>query len=345
MPMFKSENASRSAFPSSGLSESTASEHPGGFGSKGRARQGQIGFVGLGRMGTAMAANLAAAGQQVIAYVRRAEQIGRLRAIGLNPTTDIGELFDCKLVISMLPDDTAVRETVFGRKDLGIDGLISGLMRGAIHLSMSTITTATASQLASDHARQGQGYVAAPVFGNPDAAKARQLFVIAAGAPADVERCRPIFEAVAQQTFPVGSAPATANMIKLIGNAVSAASLEILSEVFALARKRGIDSRELLAILTGTMFGSLFHRTYGGRIAREEYGTGGFVFPLALKDVRLALQESETARVPMPSLSVVRDRLITGIARGYSELDWSALGLLASEEAGLKLEPAHAVAG
>lgn len=129
-----------------------------------------------------MAANLAAAGRRVIAYVRRSDQLGELEALGLSPTTDIGDLLDCDVVVSMLPDDDAVREVVFGSSDDDLDGLAAGLMPGAIHLSMSTISTAAASVLASEHARHGQGYVAAPVFGNPDAAKARQLFIVAAGA-------------------------------------------------------------------------------------------------------------------------------------------------------------------
>jgi 3-hydroxyisobutyrate dehydrogenase-like beta-hydroxyacid dehydrogenase len=297
--------------------------------------QGQIGFVGLGRMGKAMATNLAAAGHGVIAYVRRPEQIGQLMALGLHATTDIADVFDCEFVITMLPDDAAVRQIVFGRQDLHADGLATGMMPGAIHLSMSTISTGMASQLASEHARYRQGYVAAPVFGNPDAAKARQLFIIAAGAPADLDRCQPIFAVLGQRVFRVGSDPATANLIKLAGNAMSAATLEVLGEVLALARKRGFDAQQLLAVLTGTMFDSRVHKIYGEKIARQQYGSGGFVFPLALKDVRLALNEAELAGVPMPSLSVVRDRLITGIARGYSERDWSALGMLAAEEAGL----------
>src|SRR6195256_6326255 len=183
---------------------------------------GEIGFVGLGHMGTAMAANLAASGRRVIAYVRRPDQIGRLEALGLRPTTDIGELLDCEDVISMLPDDDAVREIVFGRRDIGLDGLAAGLTPGAIHLSMSTISTAAASLLASEHARNGQGYVAAPVFGNPDAAKARQLFIVAAGAPADIERCRPILDSLGQRTFTIGADPGDANLFKLLGNMMSA---------------------------------------------------------------------------------------------------------------------------
>jgi 3-hydroxyisobutyrate dehydrogenase-like beta-hydroxyacid dehydrogenase len=295
---------------------------------------GEIGFIGLGNMGTAMAANLAAAGRRVIAHVRRPNQFGRLEALGLRPTTDIGDLLDCELVISMLPDDDAVRAVVFGRCDDDLDGLAAGLMPGAVHLSMSTISTAAALQLASEHARHGQGYVAAPVFGNPDAAKARQLFIVAAGASANVERCRPILDALGQRTFVIGADPQDANLVKLLGNMMSATALEMLGEVVAVIRKRGLDPRPFIELMTSTMFGGRAHRIYGDKIASQDYAAG-FVLPLVLKDVRLALAEAEKAGVPMPSVSVVRDRLITGIARGYGELDWTALGLIAAEDAGL----------
>jgi 3-hydroxyisobutyrate dehydrogenase-like beta-hydroxyacid dehydrogenase len=299
---------------------------------------GEIGFVGLGNMGAAMAANLAAAGRRVIAYVRRPDQISKLEALGLNPTTDIGNLIDCEVVITMLPDDDAVREVAFGRGDDELEGLAARLMPGAIHLSMSTISTAAASLLASEHARYGQGYVAAPVFGNPDAAKARQLYIVAAGVPADVERCRPILDALGQRTFVVGADPGEANLVKLLGNMMSATALEMLGEVVAVVRKRGLDPQPFIDIMTSTMFGGRAHKIYGDKIARQTYAPG-FVLPLVLKDVRLALAEAEKAGVPMPSVGVVRDRLITGIARGYGELDWTALGLVAAEEAGLYAVP------
>ena len=296
--------------------------------------QGDVGFVGLGHMGMAMAANLATAGRRVIAYVRRPEQMAKLVALGLKPTTDIAGLFNCEFVISMLPDDSAVHDVVFGRQDLGVDGLAAGLAPGAVHLSMSTVSTATAARLASEHARRGQGYVAAPVFGNPDAAKARQLFVIAAGVPADVERCRVLLEILGQQTFVVGIDPANANLVKLAGNALTAATLEMLGEAIALIRKRGLDAKPFVDILTSTMYGGRAHRIYGDKIVAQRH-VPGFAMPLALKDVRLALAEAESAGVPMPSVSVVRDRMIAGIARGYADLDWSALGLIAADEAGL----------
>jgi 3-hydroxyisobutyrate dehydrogenase-like beta-hydroxyacid dehydrogenase len=331
-----SEHEPCSPFALGGTSESPSREHSGVSRSTSTCGSalGEIGFVGLGHMGRPMAANLAAAGRRVIAYVRRSDQLGELAGLGLSPTTDIGDLLDCDVVISMLPDDDAVSEVVFGGRDDHLDGLAAGLMPGAIHLSMSTISTAAASVLAGEHARHGQGYVAAPVFGNPDAAKARQLFIVAAGAPTDIERCRPVLDSLGQRTFTVGSDPGDANLFKLLGNMMSATALEMLGEVVAVVRKRGLDPQPFIDIMTSAMFGGRAHRIYGDKISKQVY-TPGFVLPLVLKDVRLALAEAEKAGAPMPSVGVVRDRLISGIARGYGDLDWTALGLIAAEEAGL----------
>ena len=155
---------------------------------------------------------------------------------------------------------------------------------------------------------------------------------------ADVERCRPLLEHLGQRTFVLGTDPAYANLVKLLGNMMTATALEMLGETVALLLKRGFDPKPFIDILTGTMFGGRVHKIYGDKILTQSYAAG-FVIPLALKDVRLALAEAEYASTPMPSVSVVRDRLITGIARGYAGLDWTALGLIAAEEAGLRVAP------
>jgi 3-hydroxyisobutyrate dehydrogenase-like beta-hydroxyacid dehydrogenase len=330
-----SKHETRSALVAVGVSEIPLSESRRRSLSGRGPIMGEIGFIGLGRMGTAMAANLAFGGRSVIPFVRRPEQIAQLAALGLRPTTDVGDLLDCEVVITMLPDDNAVLETVFGH---GKDGLAAGLRPGAIHLSMSTISTAAASRLAGEHARLGQSYVAAPVFGNPDAAKARQLFIIAAGVATEIMRCQSIFDSLGQRTFVVGTDPQDANLIKLLGNMMSATALEMLGEAIAVLRKHGLDPQPFVDIMTGTMFGGRVHKIYGDKIVRQMYAPG-FLLPLVLKDVRLALAEGEKAGAPMPSVGVVRDRLITGIARGYGNLDWSALGLVAAEEAGLHTVP------
>ncbi|HEY6833767.1 MAG TPA: NAD(P)-dependent oxidoreductase [Pseudolabrys sp.] len=302
----------------------------------------EIGFIGLGRMGCAMARNLTNAGFNVLRYTRHREQAVELARRGLPATTNLADLFDCEIVVTMVTDDAAAREVVFGHDALGLDGLAMGLSPGSIHLSMSTISPAMSHELAAQHAKYGQGYVAAPVLGNPEAARARELFVLAAGAPIDVDRCKPLLEAMGKQTFVIGAEPGEANLVKLTSNMMVAATLELISEAFTLLRKRSVDPAMVLDILTGTMFGSRVHKLYGEKIANERYVAGNFVLPLALKDVRLALAEAEAAAVPMPTISVVRDRLITGIARGYAGMDWTALGLIAGEDAGLgagKLPP------
>jgi 3-hydroxyisobutyrate dehydrogenase-like beta-hydroxyacid dehydrogenase len=292
----------------------------------------KIGFVGLGLMGTAMAANLASFGHRVHAFVRRPEQMEELQIPGIVPTMHMPDLYNCDIVLSMLPDDLAVRNVFFGTSN-GMDGLAKHLAPGAIHLSMSTISTAAAAEFSHQHQRSGQGYVAAPVFGNPDAAKARQLSIIVAGAAIDCERSRPLIESLGRM-FVVGTEASHANLIKLLGNMMTATSLEVLGEITTVLRKRGQDPQQFVDIMTGTMFGSRFHKIYGNRILSGDYAPG-LAMPLALKDVRLALAEAEKAGAPMPSVSLVRDRMITAIARGHAMLDWTALGLVALEEAGL----------
>lgn len=290
---------------------------------------GKIGFIGLGLMGGAMAANLAAAGYTVNAYARRPAQLEELRAFGLIPTLHLPDLFDCRIIFSMLPDDEVVRDVFFGNAG----GLASHLAPGSIHVSMSTISTVAAAGLASDHERRGQTYIAAPVFGNPNAAKAKQLSIIVAGPSDQFEHCRPLIEQMGR-IFVVGTEPAQANLIKLLGNMMTATSLEVLGEVTTVLRKSGQDPQQFVDIMTNSMFGSRVHRIYGRRIVAGDYAPG-LAMPLALKDVRLALAEAERAGAPMPSVSLVRDRMITAIARGHAKLDWTALGLVASEEAGL----------
>jgi 3-hydroxyisobutyrate dehydrogenase-like beta-hydroxyacid dehydrogenase len=212
-------------------------------------------------------------------------------------------------------------------------GLADHMAASSIHLSMSTISTVASTRFASDHQRRGQGYVAAPVFGNPAAARARQLSIIVAGPSPYCERCRSLIE-VLGQIFLVGTEPGQANRIKLLGNMMTATSLEVLGEITTVLRKCGQDPQQFIDIMTGTMFGSRVHKIYGNRIVAQDYAPG-LAMPLALKDVRLALAEAERAGAPMPSVSLVRDRMITAIARGHAELDWTALGLVASEDAGL----------
>jgi 3-hydroxyisobutyrate dehydrogenase-like beta-hydroxyacid dehydrogenase len=230
----------------------------------------------------------------------------------------------------MLADDAAVEQLAFEQR------LVELLPRGGIHVSMSTISVRLAQRLAAAHQEHGSVFISAPVFGRPDAAAAAKLFIVTAGPAAALERCQPIFAAIGQRTFSFGDRPESANLVKLSGNFLIASTIESLGEAIALTRKGGIDPHAYVEMLTATLFAAPIYKTYGGLIADQRYRPAGFRLPLGLKDVTLALDAARDETVPMPVASLVRDRMLEGLAQGYEEDDWSVLGLVAARAAGLQ---------
>jgi 3-hydroxyisobutyrate dehydrogenase-like beta-hydroxyacid dehydrogenase len=233
-------------------------------------------------------------------------------------------------VITMMADDHAVSSAA-----LDAGGILENLAPGAIHISMSTISVALSQQLAAEHAKRGQHYIAAPVFGRPEAAAAAKLFIAAAGDTSDLERCRPIFDGVGQRTFVIGASPEMANVVKLSGNFLIFSVIEALGEAVALTRKYGIDPHAYIEFLTSTLFSAPVYKTYGGIIADERFEPAGFRMRLGLKDIRLVLAAAEAVDAPMPTASLVRDTVLSAIGRGMEELDWSSIARHAAENAGL----------
>ena len=290
----------------------------------------KIGFIGLGRMGAGMAANLVGSGHEVTVYNRTASKVRPLVERGARAATRIADACGGDAVVTMLADDAAVEAAVFGS-----EGVLASLRSGLIHVCMSTISLAMSRRLANEHADAGQRFVAAPVFGRPDAAAAAKLFIVAAGAPDALEACRPLFEAVGQRTFPVGDDPPAANLVKLSGNFLLGAVIEGLGEAMALVAKAGVDRRRYLDVLTSTVFTAPVYKGYGAMIAEERFEPAGFAAALGAKDIRLALEAAETLRVPMPFAGVLRDRFLTLLAHGGEALDWCAVGRLAAMDAGV----------
>jgi len=233
-------------------------------------------------------------------------------------------------VITMLADDRAVEDVVFGET-----GVIASLPVSGIHVSMSTISVELSEKLAAAHANARQRFVAAPVFGRPQAAAAGKLFIIAAGARDAVEACLPLFDAMGQKTFPFGDEPRAANLVKLSGNFLIAAAIEALGEAMALVGKAGVDRRRYLDLLTSTIFTAPVYAGYGALIVEQKFEPAAISATLGAKDVRLALAAAETLRVPMPVAGLLRDRFLTLLAHGGGALDWSAIGQLPAKDAGL----------
>jgi 3-hydroxyisobutyrate dehydrogenase-like beta-hydroxyacid dehydrogenase len=293
-----------------------------------------IGFIGLGRMGSGMAATLLREGHDVAVYNRTADRAQRLVEQGARVAAQVRDACEGEAVVTMLADDTAVEAMVFGD-----DGVIAGLREGTVHISMSTISVALSDTIASAHARVGQRFVSAPVFGRPEVAAAGKLFIIAAGAPDAVDDCRPLFEALGQRTYRISADPKAANLVKLSGNFLIASVIESLGEAMALVGKAGVDQRQYLDVLTSTLFSAPIYETYGRLIVEQRFEPAGFAAPLGEKDIRLTLAAAESLRVPMPLASLLHDRLLTLLARGGDGLDWSAIAQLAANDSGLAGRP------
>ena len=292
----------------------------------------RIGFMGLGNMGSAIARNLINAGHELKLYNRTRSRAEELAPLGAGVAeTPAAAATDVDVVITMLADDRAVEEVMFGPGNA-----INHISPGTIHISMGTISVSLSRRLAEAHESRRQHYLAAPVFGRPDVAQAAKLFVVASGPGDQVEYCRPIFEAIGQKTFHSSEDAPAANVIKLAGNFLITAVIEGLGEAFALGRKFNVAPESLLQVLTESVFNSPVYRTYGAMIAADNFEPVGFKLPLGLKDNRLLLAAAEEAAVPMPFASIVRDRFLTAMATGMSESDWAAIARISYENAGVR---------
>ena len=291
----------------------------------------KVGFIGLGHMGSGMAANLLRAGHEVTVFNRSADKLRPLLDLGGREATRVADACAAEVVITMLADDDALRQVT-----LRDDGIVAELRQGGTHVSMSTVSVELTRNLSEAHEQARQRLIAAPVFGRPEMAAAAKLFIVAGGAPEALRLCQPLFDAMGQRTFPLGPEPAAASLVKLAGNFMIAATIETLGEALALVGKAGIDPGSFVELLTSSLFPAPAYRTYGTLIAERKFEPAGFAVPLGHKDIRLLLAASQSLHVPMPVASLLNDRFQRLIAQGREKLDWSAISELAAEDAGLR---------
>jgi 3-hydroxyisobutyrate dehydrogenase-like beta-hydroxyacid dehydrogenase len=291
----------------------------------------KVGVIGLGHMGSGIAASLVRAGFDVTVYNRTREKAAPLVARGAHLAASVSDACTGNAVITMLADDHAVNEVVSGEH-----GVLASLSRDTIHVSSSTISVALSADLTERHERAGRQFIAAPVFGRPDVAATGKLFVVAAGSHDAIASARPLLDAIGQKTFVVSETPSGANLVKLSGNFLIATVIESLGEAIALIDKGGIDRRLYVDMLTSTLFGAPVYKTYGSLVAERRFEPAGFAASLGQKDIRLALAAGEELRVPLPIASLLRDRFLALAARGGEQLDWSAISELAALDSGSK---------
>ena len=289
-----------------------------------------IGFIGLGAMGEAMAANLLAADFSVRVYNRGAEKTIPLQQQGANVAATPREAAEgADIVITMLSND-AVLEAV----TLGADGVLAGLKPGAVHLSMSTVSPETSRRLAALHVDKGAHYVASPVFGRPEMAAAKKLWICVSGNAGAIETARPALTAMSQGLFTFGDDAGAANIVKLSGNFMIASCVETMAEVATLAEKNGIAREAVLGMLTSTIFACPMYQRYSDIIVKQDFEPG-FKLALGFKDMNLIQGIALASQTPMPFLGVVQQRYLSAMADGREGQDWSAIALNARADAGL----------
>ena len=291
----------------------------------------KVAFLGLGNMGIGMARNIADAGWPLAVWNRSPGKASALAGPRVSVAGSPAVAADgADFVVTMLADDAALESVASGP-----EGLLRALGADAVHISMSTVSVATTRALAARHAEAGRAFLAAPVFGRPEAAAAKKLWICAAGRAALVERCRPLLELMGQGVIHFGEAPEQASAVKLAGNFLICSMLESLCEAFTLLRKNGVDPTPFHDLMAKNMFRSPVYENYGNIALSGRYEPPAFRLALGLKDMTLALQAAQQSETPMPVLSAVHGNLLSAVARGLGGLDMAALIRVVGENAGL----------
>jgi 3-hydroxyisobutyrate dehydrogenase-like beta-hydroxyacid dehydrogenase len=290
-----------------------------------------VGFIGLGRMGTGMAGRLLAAGHDLAVYNRTRAKADALGKAGAKVVASIAELArHGDVTITMLADDAALEAVA-----LHDGGLVQALPKGAIHMVMGTHGVDVVRRIGASHAAAGQILVAAPVLGRPDMAASGQIGIVVAGPAAAVDRCRPLLAAMGRRSFEAGTDPVAATSIKVTNNFVLGCAIEAMGEAFSLVRKYGVAPEVFYEVMTDGLFSAPAYKVYGKIIVEQSYDRVGQKALLGLKDANLALAAGEAVGVPLPSCNVWRDRLIGAAAHGDGDKDWAVMALEQARASGL----------
>jgi 3-hydroxyisobutyrate dehydrogenase-like beta-hydroxyacid dehydrogenase len=292
----------------------------------------RVGFIGLGRMGQAMANRILGAGHDLVVFNRSADKATELVKGGAVLASSIKQACEGReIVITMVSDDAALREVT-----LGAGGLKESLGQGEIHVAMGTHAVAEIQKLASIHADAKQILVAAPVLGRPDMAAIGQVSIVAGGPSQAVTKCDPLFQVMGKRTFQCGDKAEHASVTKLANNFMLGCAIGAMAEGFSLTRKFGVVPQVFHEVMTEGLFAAPAYKVYGKIMVDEAYDKVGFTALLGLKDFGLIMAAAESARVPLPSGNAFRDRLLSAIAHGEGTKDWAVVGREQARASGLE---------
>jgi 3-hydroxyisobutyrate dehydrogenase-like beta-hydroxyacid dehydrogenase len=288
----------------------------------------KIGFIGLGRMGHHVAANLLKAGHQVTVWNRSLAPVQALAEKGATAAKSPEEAVKGDAVFSMLSNDQVMRE-------IGLAGpLLEKAAKGLIHVNLATISVEFAKELAAAHRRAGLSYISAPVFGRPEMAEAAALVLVAGGEAGALKTMQPVLDKIGARTVPLNEAW-QANLFKICGNFMIASELEAIGEAFAVLRKGGVDPALFHDVMAGRLFTGAVFKAYGAMILNRQYEPAGFALPLGLKDVNLARSAAAGLGVDMPTAELLKAQYDQAMAWGWQDKDWAAIGEVSAKKAGV----------
>jgi 3-hydroxyisobutyrate dehydrogenase-like beta-hydroxyacid dehydrogenase len=293
----------------------------------------KLGFIGLGSLGTAIAENIVESGHDLFVYNRTASKTKALTDKGAIACATIQALAnECTIILSIVSDDKALKSICEGA-----DGLIANMQPASVHICLSTILPQTAEELAAQHAQKGLYYLASPVFGRPEAARARKLNFVISGDEKIRELATPILkDAGGAGVWDFGDVITTANTIKLCGNFTIAAALEAIGESAALAARSGVDAKKMWEFFTQSIFSSPVYQNYSNIIVNRRFEPAAFTMQLGLKDINLVLQQAEQVHHKMPLANLLQQHMQQMIEHKGPDIDWSAVSDAAEAEAGSK---------
>lgn len=289
----------------------------------------KIGFIGLGKMGAAIAHNVVKAGHDVTVWNRSKEPVEELVRQGAHAAKSPEDALQGDALFSMLASDAAMRA-------VGLDAkLLDSAAKGLVHANCATVSADFAREMAGAHQKRGLHYVASPVFGRPDAAEAGKLIVVTGGSKTAIDRLQPVFSAIGTHTVNAGDAAEKANLFKIVGNFMIIAALETMSEAFALLRKGGVDPRLFHETMSNSLFASRVHQGYGQLILGKHFEPAGFEMVLGLKDADLARSAAGGLGMDMPIADLAAKHFHQAIDAGMGKKDWSAISEVIAKNAGL----------
>jgi len=279
----------------------------------------KIGFLGLGNMGQAIAANLLKGGHELVVWNRSPQATEPLVELGAKAVTEPAQAVAADVLFSMLADDKALRSVLLD------SGLLKQLKAPLIHVNMATISVAFADELAGLHDAQGIGYIAAPVLGRPNVAAAAQLNILAAGPAQAIDQVQPLFDLIGRKTWPLGEKASAANAMKLAANFLLVSAVQAMGEAAVLVSRHGLESKDLVDLVSNTILTGPVYSGYGALIGERRYEPAAFKAVLGLKDVDLVLAAASQVSVQMPTADRVRANLQDAVEHGQGEMDLAVL--------------------